>query len=447
MRFMNRKRLIGLLVALCVAFIVFHANTSNADPPNEPAEPVVEDGENVEDVAPLADDDDSAPQEIAEDAEGDPLTSEPEEEGELDSDAEIPLVDIDLPVVEIDRNECQVEEPLTLAVHEMVPMVMYEEGELTGFDIDFWNMVAEEIGCDYEPEAVASVGELIERTSTGEFKAGIAGITITAEREEIVDFSLPYYDGGLAIMIENKGANIFQMAAHIVNTEGFNSFVIVVVFIYFLLPFLIWLIERLFHPTKKDREDGNISRRFWPGYGEAQQFIHCSVTTIGEGYFSVRSWPARYLMMPMSYVGFAVIGTIIGFFGAISFNSAQIAQMENAEDLVGHSVAVVGDTTSDFAVQAVGVSPVRVSDDTDGFNLVLQGSVEALVFDKPTLDYLAQHEGEGRVVVTDTFTTERYGVVLPPDSPLKEPVNRAILTIMQDGRYDLLMEKYFGTDE
>jgi polar amino acid transport system substrate-binding protein len=42
------------------------------------------------------------------------------------------------------------------------------------------------------------------------------------------------------------------------------------------------------------------------------------------------------------------------------------------------------------------------------------------------------------------FQEENYGIVLPTGSPLREPINAALLRLQSSGRYDKIHEKWFG---
>ena len=39
---------------------------------------------------------------------------------------------------------------------------------------------------------------------------------------------------------------------------------------------------------------------------------------------------------------------------------------------------------------------------------------------------------------------EKYGMALPPGSDMREGINRALLRIHEEGRYDNLYRKWFG---
>ncbi|MCA1771817.1 MAG: transporter substrate-binding domain-containing protein [Halomonas sp.] len=83
-----------------------------------------------------------------------------------------------------------------------VPFEMMDEdtGEMVGFDIDIINEVADRAGFEVDLTTMDFSG-IIPAVQTGNQEIAIAGITITEERAEIVDFSDPYYDSGLQIIV------------------------------------------------------------------------------------------------------------------------------------------------------------------------------------------------------------------------------------------------------
>ena len=75
-----------------------------------------------------------------------------------------------------------------------------ETGEMIGFDMDIINEVAERAGFEVDLTTMEFAG-IIPAVQTGSQEIAIAGVTITEERAEIVDFSDPYYDSGLQIIV------------------------------------------------------------------------------------------------------------------------------------------------------------------------------------------------------------------------------------------------------
>jgi polar amino acid transport system substrate-binding protein len=84
---------------------------------------------------------------------------------------------------------------------EFKPFSYMEGTEMTGYDIDVGNAVAEELGLEPVQEKY-KFASIVEGVKTGRFDAAVASHTITPEREEEVAFSIPYYYSGPQIFVQ-----------------------------------------------------------------------------------------------------------------------------------------------------------------------------------------------------------------------------------------------------
>lgn len=81
------------------------------------------------------------------------------------------------------------------------------KGEFTGFDVQLWDAIAKDLGLDYKWQTMDFNG-IIPALQSKNIDAAIAGITIKSSREEVVDFSYPYYDAGLVILVKEGNSEI-----------------------------------------------------------------------------------------------------------------------------------------------------------------------------------------------------------------------------------------------
>lgn len=86
-------------------------------------------------------------------------------------------------------------------------MLDSETGEMIGFDMEIINEVAERAGFEVNLTTMQFAG-IIPAVQTGNQEIAIAGVTITEERAEIVDYSDPYYDSGLRIIVRAGNDNV-----------------------------------------------------------------------------------------------------------------------------------------------------------------------------------------------------------------------------------------------
>ena len=94
------------------------------------------------------------------------------------------------------------------------PMETVDEttGEIVGFDVDVMNAICERINCTAKFITTAWDG-IFATLAQGEFDMVVSGVSITEERDKIVDFSDPYLVVSQAILMqaEDEGMTIDNM--------------------------------------------------------------------------------------------------------------------------------------------------------------------------------------------------------------------------------------------
>lgn len=95
------------------------------------------------------------------------------------------------------------------------PFEFQTGGEYTGIDIELMTAIAELQGFEIEFNPM-NFDEIIPALEAGDLDIAIAGMSITEERQEVVDFSDPYFDAGLALAVPVDNTEIDSLE----NLEG-----------------------------------------------------------------------------------------------------------------------------------------------------------------------------------------------------------------------------------
>src|SRR5699024_10059175 len=82
-----------------------------------------------------------------------------------------------------------------------------DSGDLVGFDIDLITALAEEADIEIEFETLEFDG-IVAGIGSGRFDIAIAGMTITEEKEQSIDFTQPYYEAGLILAVQDGNDEI-----------------------------------------------------------------------------------------------------------------------------------------------------------------------------------------------------------------------------------------------
>lgn len=326
-------------------------------------------------------------------------------------------------------------EEIVVAVSSIPPLVVESDGEFSGFDIELWEAIAHECGLDFSYRQVA-FKEIIPNLIAGEVAVGLAGITINREREGLIDFSHSYLDSGLRILVPSETNASLMAAVSAVFTPSVLKAMAVLFAFTFLFGHLLWWSER---------GETAIHDRYFPGIFEAFWCVLATMTTVGYGDIAPRRWLGRLAALAIMVCGIGLFGVIVAQLSAEMNFQKLVSEISSHKDLAGKAVATVEGTTSVAALQDLGAKVVTVERIEWAYEKLLQGEVAAVVFDAPTLLLYARRGGGGEVaIVGDLFDPQPYGIALPEGSPLREPINRALLGMRENGQYDRIYRKYFG---
>lgn len=96
---------------------------------------------------------------------------------------------------------------LTVCTHLPYEPFQYKEGgKIVGFDVDLVDLVAEDLGLEQSIVNTPFEGiETGQTMNTGKCDLAAAGMTITEERAQVMDFSDPYFNATQALLVK-KGA-------------------------------------------------------------------------------------------------------------------------------------------------------------------------------------------------------------------------------------------------
>ena len=118
------------------------------------------------------------------------------------------------------------------------------------------------------------------------------------------------------------------------------------------------------------------------------------------------------------------------------------------QDLKGKKVAVQIGTTSAAEVNKIGGVEVKeFNSSADTFMELRAKGVDAVVNDRPVNDYYILKSGETNVkALPELLTSEDYGIAFAKDNTeLQGKVNEALKKLHENGKYDEIFTKWFGT--
>lgn len=341
------------------------------------------------------------------------------------------------------------ERTLRVVTKRVEPFVIYQEERYTGFSIELWEKIAQEVDADpsidieYEIYAVDTVAKLLDEVERGAADVATAEISITSEREQTLDFSHPFFESGLQIMVQQQTDSVLGAIIGGVLSIIFSPQLLYVcgVFVLMLLvaAHLIWFFER--------RHNSEFPSTYFEGIWEGLWWAIVTVTTVGYGDKTPQSVIGRLLGMIWILAGYF----IFAYFTASVASTITLQELQGTingpEDLPGKMVATVEKSVAAEYLSKLNVRTFKVDDIQDAYQALEQGKVDAVLYDSPVLQYYARNQGQGKVyVVGPVFQPQSYGIALQEDSPYQEEINFALLKLIENGTYKEIYEKWFGEE-
>jgi polar amino acid transport system substrate-binding protein len=202
---------------------------------------------------------------------------------------------------------------------------------------------------------------------------------------------------------------------------------------------LLWLLER--------RQNGqHFDPRPLHGVADGVWWAAVTMTTTGYGDKVPVSWRGRSLALLWMFASMF----LITFFSATLASSFVVGRLKTGisspGDLSRARVAVVSGTAGELWLRLQGLSARKYPFVIQASKALQRGDVDALIYEKAILGHMIQEYAWRELqILPHTLAVRDYAIALPTDSPLKEPVNRALLKIVQGTEWKDVVQRYVGS--
>lgn len=397
------------------------------------------------------------------------------------------------PPVEIEKNRTYI---VTTLLEE--PYIMLKKDDtFEGYCKDLADLLAKKLGINYEMRLVKDggygaenpnvrggwdgmVGELVRR----EADIAIAPMTITAERERVIDFSKPFMSLGISIMIKKP----------VKQTPGVFSFMnplsqeiwVSVIFSYIGVSIVLFFVSRFspyewrliqysdainIHPDQIPNQQQQQLPGVAPNYASPTVIVN-DFSILNSFWFSLAAFMQQGCDISPRSISGRIVGSVWWFFTLILISSytanlaafltveRMVTPINSPEDLatqteVQYGTLLHGSTWDFFRRSQIGLhnkmweymnsrKHVFVNTYDEGINRVRTSKGKyALLVESPKNEYVNAREPCDTMKVGRNLDTKGFGIATPIGSPLKDPINLAVLSLKENGELIKLRNKWW----
>jgi len=328
-------------------------------------------------------------------------------------------------------------DPLVIGIRVAPPFVIQEDdSSYRGLTIALWEHIAEQTDVEYSYEE-RSIQGLLNGVENGDLYASAAALTITSDREEIVDFTHPFFVTGLGIAVSYQPAGFWQSMLSMFSLDFFWVLSLLLLLLLFW-GFLVWIFER----KENSEEFGGTAAE---GVGSGFWWAAVTMTTVGYGDKSPKTLGGRIIGFIWMFT--AII--VISFFTASIASSLTVTQLDSRitgpEDLPFVRVGALEQSATQVYLEEERIRATSYSTISDGLRAVEENEIDAFVHDAPILQYYTQIGFRNRVrILSNTFNDQYYGIALPLNSSYRNEMNQIILDYIAGDEWNDLVNRYLG---
>jgi ABC-type amino acid transport substrate-binding protein len=327
---------------------------------------------------------------------------------------------------------------LVVLTKPVKPFVFDRDGVQVGYSIDLWRRIAQEAKIDFEFQPKTTVPEVIDALKKGEADAGIGAFSITAEREAAIDFSHPFYESGLRILVPSEGeSSAFSAFAAFLKPDTLK--VIGVLILALLVnSYILWWLEHR-------RNAESFPEQFGAGMVEATWWSICTLITGGCENKAPVGLLGRLAAIIWMLAGIALTAYITATLSAALTVSTLTSDIRTLADLNGKEVGTVTGSAAEKFLSSRGPKLRGYATVEAACEGAARGEVRAVIYDEPLLRYyLASNPGAKLQLVGDIFDQQNYGIALRQSSPQRKAINTALLKLNEEGFFEELNKKWFA---
>ncbi|CAA7038060.1 unnamed protein product [Microthlaspi erraticum] len=311
-----------------------------------------------------------------------------------------------------------------------------------GYTIDIFEAALKKLPYSVIPQYFCVESEdddynnLVYQLHNGKLDAVVGDVTITANRSLHADFTLPFTESGVSMLVplrdnENKNTWVFLQPWSLdlwITTGCF----------FVLIGFVVWLLEHRINDDFRGPPHHQIGTSFWFSFS-TMVFAHREKVVSNLARFVVVVWCFVVLVLTQSYTA-----------NLTSFLTVQRLQptTTTVEDLIKTGKPVgyqhgtfVKDILKDLKFSETQLKPFGSAEECN--ELFTSGTIVAAFDEVAYLKAIISKYCSKYAMVEPSFKTAGFGFAFPKNSPLTDDVSRAILNVTQGDEMENIENTWF----
>ena len=316
-------------------------------------------------------------------------------------------------------------------------LIKGQNGEWTGFSVDIWKAVAEELKVPYEFKEM-EFSSLLGSLKENKIDLAIDGFFLLAEREKYMDFTVPLGSTRLAVAtLPDRLDHPWIGALRVFFSWGIIKIIAPLFVVLSLLGFLLWFIERTHNPE-------HFGGGFLHGIVSGIYWLGSTLASGGCFGISLKSLTARALGLFWMLVSTVMISALTASLTTTLTMKINMANTVSEETLRHMRIAgIKGSTEASVLERLNGARYTLYNNQEDALKAVFDKEADAYLYDEITLQYYSSNIYKDKITVYPTnFKRFSFAYGLPKGSPWRSRIDVALMDFMEKPDWAFLLSRY-----
>ncbi|KAM2150186.1 hypothetical protein ACFX1R_044799 [Malus domestica] len=335
----------------------------------------------------------------------------------------------------------------------VVPDPSNNTTEVSGFCIDVFDAAMRKlpyaVSYDLIPFAkpdgtsAGTYSDLVHQVFLGKFDALAADTTIRANRSLYVDFTLPYTESGVVMVVpmkDGKSKNAWIFLKPLTWDLWLTSSCF-----FIFIGFVVWVLEHRINEEFRGPPLHQVGTSFWFSFS-TMVFAHRETVISNLARFVVIVWVFVVLVLTQSYT--ASLTSLLTV-QQLQPTFTNLSVLIKNKEYIGY---INGSFVRELLIQnGVDPSQLRPYNSSAQCNEFLanggaKGGIAAAIDETPNMKLFLAKYCSTYTMIGPIFKTDGFGFVFPKGSPLVSDVSRAILNVTEGDEMKDIENKWFTPD-
>jgi ABC-type amino acid transport substrate-binding protein len=317
------------------------------------------------------------------------------------------------------------------------PFVYASEIGLQGIGAWLWEDIARELDIAYIYKEMP-FSEILQSLEDGTVDVNINGLTVTSAREELFDFSFPYYVSNSTVVTKtNSFSREFKEFMSPVFSFEFLSGFLLLILIIFVFGLIVWIVE-----SKKNEQ----FRKGFKGVWDGIWWSAVTVTTVGYGDKAPKTSLGKIFGLLWMFIALIFISSLTASLTSNFTETRATNRLENFGEFKEKKVGTVANSGTASFLKKHFFKNVSYYDDLPSGLVALDNEeIYAITYDEPIIRYRLKTDFKDWdfEIKPIRFDQQLYAFGLTKSrKSLKDSISRLIIKKTETIDWEILLNEF-----